>query len=102
MLELSASRHPGIGTTVLSGTTGLAYTIDVLEWVPYVALLGGAYHLPGTTAPGGAFAVGLDYQMSRAFAVGVQGRWHEIFAPDPLGTTSYLTAFARAEYVWGF
>ena len=52
---------------------------------------------------GASVPFGLDYQLSRSFALGVAGRYHLLFGS--LGEASpaqYLTVFARAEYIWGF
>jgi hypothetical protein len=105
LLELDVTRHPSAGTTVWSGATGIAYTLDVARAVPYGGVLAGVYRLSGdlaATAPGGQLVLGLDYALERNWAVGVQVRLHTIFAADPVGTAAYLTTFLRAEYLWGF
>jgi opacity protein-like surface antigen len=105
MLELDVTRHPGLGTTLLSGAVGAAYTLDVTQWVPYAGLLAGVYHLTGDwakTAPGFQIALGLDYQFERHWAAGFQIRYHDVFAGDPVDRFSYTTIFLRAEYLWGF
>ena len=80
-----ASRHDGSdGTDVMSAALGLAYKIDVFEWIPYVAVLGGYYHYAGLPGPdgergseiGGAGQAGLDYLVSRSFGLGAELRWH--------------------------
>jgi hypothetical protein len=118
MLELSATRHPGAGVTVgagemqqvlsmetvLSGNAGIAYTIDVARAVPYVGILAGGYRLGDLThslSPGGALALGLDYQLERNWAIGAQFRMHTIFTEEA-GAVAYATTFLRLEYLWGF
>jgi hypothetical protein len=128
LLEVDATRH-GVGflgggdehATVLSGAAGVAYTLDITQWVPYFGLLVGGYRLINVAVPalpvtdppkpdnhvsvtalGGQVVLGLDYQLERSWALGVQLRYHEIFAADPVGSRSYTTTFLRAEYVWGF
>jgi hypothetical protein len=103
LLEADVTRHPGASTTMWSAGAGLAYTLDVTRAVPYAGLLVGAYAASGSNpvrlAPGGQLAVGLDYQLERSWAVGVQLRVHAILASS---TLTYTTTFLRAEYVWGF
>ncbi len=88
-------------------TFGVGYVLDVLRWVPYFGLLGGAYRLSGGTLndalvlPGAEVAVGLDYLCSHRWTVGLAGRQHSFFTK--LGTyPSYTTLGLRLEYVWGF
>lgn len=89
------------------GGVGVGYVIDVLRWVPYLSLLGGAYRLHGGTLAqdlwlaGVSAGAGLDYQLSRSFAVGIGVREHLMLSK--LGTyPSYFTAFLRGEYMWGW
>ncbi len=105
LLELDVSHHPSASTNVFSAGAGLAYTLDVARIVPYAGLLVAGYKLTdqlATTAPGGQFALGVDYELDRHLAVGLEFRMHLIFATDPAGTLSYATTFARFEYLWGF
>ena len=106
MLEVDVTRHPSQSMTIASGAVGVAYTLDVLRWVPYLGVLGGGYWLgdgaTSRTAPGVQLALGVDYQCTRHFALGAQLRLHQVFAAEPLGTTSYATTFARAEWTWGY
>ncbi len=121
LLELDVTRHPSAGTqgvTLWSGGAGVAYTLDVARAVPYGGLLVGGYRLngelcgpsiggepncvPSTNAPGLQLVLGLDYQLERNWALGVQLRMHTIFAPDPVGILAYGTTFLRVEYLWGF
>jgi hypothetical protein len=79
--------------------------LDVARAVPYAGLLAGGYQLAGDvskTAPGLQIALGLDYQIDRHWAAGLQFRMHTIFAAEPIGTTAYATTFLRFEYLWGF
>jgi hypothetical protein len=88
-------------------SAGVGYVIDVLRLVPYIGLLVGGYRLSGGTLPdalvlpGAELAVGLDYQLSRHWAVGIAGRQHLLVTK--LGTyPSYTTLMLRFEYMWGF
>ena len=104
LLEVDVTRHPSTMTSVWSSGLGVAYTFDVARAVPYAGLLAGGYKLAGdlsTTAPGVQFALGLDYQIDRHWAAGLQLRLHTIFASDPIGTVAYATTFIRFEYLWG-
>lgn len=84
---------------------GVAYVLDVFQWVPYVGLLVGGYDFAGGTIPGSkpyvgaAIALGLDYRVRPRWTVGVAVRTHMV-----TDTTAYPflgQAFARLEYVWG-
>lgn len=104
-LQLATTHHPSGGHTVASGSVGAFYTLDVIEYVPYFGVFAGGYQFFGsdpTTAFGAGIALGLDYQFDPNFSVGLQLRFHEVFAPDPFGATTYGTLGLRAEYLWGF
>ncbi len=86
---------------------GVGYVIDVIRWVPYIAALGSAYRLAGGTLDhqllvfGVELGAGLDYQLSRSWAVGIGGRQHMLLTK--LSTyPSFTTVFLRVEYAWGF
>jgi|GEM_PF-360683 len=88
-------------------SAGVGYVIDILQWVPYVGVLASGYRLSGGTidgsqfAAGAALAVGVDYQLSRHWSVGLAARQH--FLLTDLSTyPSYTTAQLRLEYMWGF
>jgi opacity protein-like surface antigen len=120
LLEVDVTRHPNAGSTgatVWSGGTGVAYTLDVARAFPYAGLLVAGYRLngelrcaplasgkpfcaPSSNAPGLQYVLGLDYQLERNWAIGVQLRLHTIFAPDPVGVLAYGTTFLRVEYLW--
>lgn len=116
MLEIDIAGHPGDDLMIMSGSLGVGYVFDVLQWVPYVGLMVGGYDLwsvadecgadvEGVPAChrgriGGSIPLGLDYQISRDFAVGAQGRIHLLLLGD--SPAMYVTAFARAEILWGY
>jgi len=103
--------YPGAPRTRPAGvdqaSAGVGYVIDVLRWVPYVCVLAGGYRLHGGTLesalilPGAAAGVGIDYQLSRHWAVGVAGRQHFLFTRMSDYPT-YTTVLLRLEYMWGF
>lgn len=89
------------------GLAGVGYVIDVLRWVPYFGVLIGGYHLSGGTldsavvAFGAAAQLGLDYQISRNWAVGAAGQEHFMLTKMS-DYSSYTTVLLRLEYMWGF
>lgn len=103
-LEASPHDRPSV---VHQGGAGVSYVIDILRWVPWIGIEGGACILGGgtmsqtTVLPDISAAVGLDYQLSRTFAVGVTGREH--FMLTKLDAyPSYLTGMLRFEVMWGY
>ncbi len=92
--------------TVTTIDAGIAYVLDVLQWVPWGGILVGGYALDGGTIsgvkflPGAAVAIGLDYRLSRDWAVGASVRQHAF--TDLSTYPSYTQAFARIQYTWGW
>jgi Outer membrane protein beta-barrel domain len=86
---------------------GVGYVIDVLQWVPYIGVLASGYRLSGGTLdgslfiPGAELALGLDYQLSRQWAVGVAVRQHFLLTKMSTYPT-YTTGLLRIEYMWGY
>src|SRR5687768_9873032 len=70
------------GASVLSGAAGIAYKLDIIEWVPYGGVLAGYTwsdpDLPSELGPHRSptlgFILGVDYGFSRNFGVGVAFR----------------------------
>jgi len=86
---------------------GAAYVLDVLRWVPYGGVLVGGDYLGGGNldkgflTPDVQIALGLDYQITRSWAVGAAYRQHILLAK--MGDYPSYAMFAlRAEYVWGW
>jgi hypothetical protein len=116
MLEMGGSYHPSSERLVAHGAAGVAYVFDVLQWVPYAGLTLGGYYLRAPSPPcmagpstscegawlGASIPFGLDYRITRSFAVGAQGRYHLLFLGPSEAPLHYVTALARAEYIWGF
>jgi hypothetical protein len=116
MAEADAAYHFGDGKVLaLSGSAGVGYVIDILQVVPYVGVMVGGYDLFTTDGPcGGAdqpachagrlgvsIPAGFDYTVTRSFNVGAAVRYHLLLlGPNPV--ESMVTAFVRAEYVWGY
>jgi hypothetical protein len=92
--------------TVTSLDAGIAYVLDVLRWVPWGGLMAGGYALGGGTIsgtkflPGIALALGLDYRISRSWAVGLSIRQHVLSNASTY--PSFTQTFARIEYTWGW
>jgi len=112
-LELMDSSHDlgGHRTQILSASAGVVYKIDIIQWVPYVDLMAGYYGFSGGPSPLGHYAepgasigLGLDYSLSRSFAMGAQFRYHAFLRnpPQSLADAPYFSALLRAEYRWGW
>ncbi len=103
-----AARSKGVpvdGFVLAGGNVGVGYVFDILQWVPYVGATAGAYYAIGPTDSGPRLALaipfGLDYQVSRSFAIGAAGEY-KLLLLDALGTSQRISGFLRAEYIWGF
>jgi len=105
-LELAASRNSTKpGDAFLYGAKGaLAYKIDVIQWIPYVAITAG--YLGATRRvsplalgqPTAGLLAGLDYAVSRNFGLGLALSYDYAFHPG----AAYANGFLRAEYRFGF
>jgi hypothetical protein len=115
MVVLDTGYHPAGDALIFGGAAGVGYVVDILQVVPYVGLMvgpydvwrvGGACDVPEAPACHSArlsasIPFGLDYTVSRSFAVGIGGRYHLMFfGPNPMD--QMITAFARAELTWGY
>jgi hypothetical protein len=93
--------------TVDHAALGLGYVLDILRWVPYGTITAGAYRIAGGTlpsavvSPGVSIGLGLDYQFTRHFAMGVAGRQHLIVMKLD-DYPSYTTLLLRTEWMWGY
>jgi len=114
LVEVDMATHPGGKYFVLGASAGATYVVDILEWVPYVGLTVGGYDLLIAAACNGAgepschtgrFALGvpfgIDYTVTRSFAVGFAGKY-ALLVPAIEFPGSYFTAYARAEFIWGY
>jgi len=110
LVEVGGSTHAPYADQpsldVMHAATGMAYTLDVTRWVPYMGLLVGGYRFHGAELEDADYrlgfqgAVGVDYRPSRFWALGLQVRYHT-FSDDPL-STHYVTTFGRVEMMWGW
>ncbi len=96
--------QPGI---VATGGAGVTYVFDVVRWVPYAGvLLGPAYFAGARVAhpfwtPDAQLAVGLDYEITRSWAVGFAYRQH-MFVSKMSTYPEFTTLGLRVEYIWGW
>lgn len=94
-------------TEVDNALVGVGYVIDILQWVPYFGVMAGGYRLAGGTLEknllvgGVAVELGLDYQLSRHWAIGVAGQQHMLVTK--MSTyPSFTRLMLHLEYMWGF
>ena len=116
-LELLGSSHsyraradgPSERGEAYSAVAGLSYKLDILQWIPYGALMAGFQHIAGPLPLGEPFrrddaiaagVIGLDYAASRSFGVGASVRANLMLSSISAGEA--ITAMLRAEYHWGF
>jgi hypothetical protein len=92
-----------------SAVVGLSYKVDVLQWIPYGALLVGYQHIGGRLPVGepfrrndalAAIVLGLDYAATRSFGLGASIRSDFLLTSPERGAA--FTPMLRAEYHWGF
>jgi len=116
-LELLGSTHgysaspksPSERAGPYSAIVGVSYKLDVLQWIPYGALLVGYQHIGGRLPVGEPFrrddilasiVLGLDYEMTREFGLGASLRTDLLLSSPSKGDA--FTPMLRAEYHWGF
>lgn len=93
--------------SVYQAGVGVSYVIDILRWVPWIGVEGGACVLTGGTldralvVPDLSAGLGVDYQLTRTIAIGVTGREHLMISKLDTYPT-YLTAVLRLEVMWGY
>lgn len=88
-------------------SAGIGYVIDILRWVPYANATTGVYRLSGGTIDGSLFiwgvalGLGLDYQLSHHWALGIQAQQH-LLLTKLSEYPSYTNVMLRFEYMWGY
>jgi hypothetical protein len=111
-LELAGSTHPvkpdgaakSESAVLYGGKLALAYKVDVIQWIPYLAISAGYLGVTRRVAPFTlgqptlGLLVGLDYAVSRNFGLGIAGSYDYAFHPG----AAYANGFLRAEYRFGF
>jgi hypothetical protein len=104
-LEMQASRSelPLLPLWFYGARAGIAYKLDVIQWIPYAGVSAGGFAIAwedGTLLrPSVGALAGLDYAVSRHFGVGALGAGDYIFADS--GVT-VLSVLVRAEYRFGW
>jgi len=92
-----------------SAVAGLSYKLDVLQWIPYGAVMVGFQHIAGRLPINQPFrrddaiaagVLGLDYAATRNFGLGASIRTDILLSSVSEGQA--FTMMLRAEYHWGF
>jgi hypothetical protein len=108
-LELLLSQHAAANPTLpadrfYGGKLGVAYKLDVIQWIPYFGVSVGFLGVVEPRAPyRGAQATiglvgGLDYALGRNLGVGIVGTVDYVLGPTATMTAGLL----RAEYRFGW
>jgi hypothetical protein len=112
-LELVGSHHEAESDRnldIFSVSGGVAYKLDVLEWIPYAGVLGGYYYFRGDPEPefendlALSLILGLDYAWSRSLGFGVALQYHGLLlgAPESFTEAAYFTGLFRIETRFGW
>ena len=110
LIEADHTSHP-LGSNlpnarITSLGVGAAYSLDIVQWVPYFGLLLGGYRFDGGAMKqpiydfGMQFALGFDYRFSPSWSTGLQVRYHT-FSEEPF-SAHYMTTMFRFEYLTGW
>ena len=108
--ELSVTGYPSGSLVLTGGGVGASYIFDVIQWVPYIGALVGAYDVIDASGECKKYChslrlnlevpFGLDYTVSRSLAVGVAGRYQVLISG--YSPAQGIGAFARVELLWGY
>jgi opacity protein-like surface antigen len=105
--DLPSKKTPAEPGIVATGGVGAVYVFDVSRWVPYAGVLGGPAYFANARvthpfwALDGQIAVGVDYELTRSWTVGVAYRQH-FFLEKTSTYPEFTTLGLRLEYVWGW
>ncbi len=107
---------PATSALIYNASLGVEYVFDVMRWVPYIGALAGPVHIAVQDTEDSTGVVtenadswllgievplGLGYQLSRNFTLGIEGRYRLFpFAPET-SPTHNLLGLGRLEVVWG-
>lgn len=83
---------------VLSAFGGASFTVDVLEVVPFISLMPGAFFDDAGTTFAVRGALGVDYRPARNWALGADIAWHGL-ARDGFTFPGYSVFRLRVSYV---
>lgn len=97
---------------VFSQAAGVVYSLDVIQFVPYIGGYVGVYETTGGGVAktevklGGQIAAGVDWMVSRSLTLGLELREHvlpsDLLKDSANLTPFYTTAFVKAEYAFGW
>lgn len=100
---------------VAGGGAGIAYVLDILQWVPWIGVTVDGYGVTalnpcvstndlscsnGRLGFSGLF--GLDYQVSRRFSLGGGLRYGLLLLGNQNNVDQTLSVSLRAQYIWGY
>jgi opacity protein-like surface antigen len=99
--------EPGTSALIYMPALGAEYVFDTLQWILYVGLLAGPVNVsiqdgPDLWQAGLAIPLGLNYQLSRSFAIGVEGQYRLYLFGAEGSPVNNLWAGGRFEYTWGY
>jgi hypothetical protein len=98
---------PGLSAMTYMPSVGAEYVFDTLQWIFYVGALVGPVDVslqdgPDLWQAGLLIPVGLNYQLSRSFAIGFEGQYRlYLFGADG-SPVNNLFLGGRFEYTFGF
>jgi hypothetical protein len=108
--ELNLTGYPSGSLVLTGGGVGASYIFDVIQWVPYIGALVGAYDVIDASGECDKYChslrlnleipFGIDYTVSRDIAVGVAGRYQVLISG--YSPAQGIGAFARFELLWGY
>jgi len=99
--------EPGTSALIYAPSFGMEYVFDTLQWILYGGVLVGPVDVslqegPDLWQAGLALPLGLNYQLSRSFAVGIEGQYRLFLFGQEGSPVNNLWAGGRFEYTWGF
>ncbi|MBW2453837.1 MAG: hypothetical protein JRI68_04980 [Deltaproteobacteria bacterium] len=107
---------PATSALIYNGALGVEYVVDIMRWVPTLGVLVGPVHVarqdaetadgevteyPDRWLLGLEIPLGLGYQLSRTFTIGLEGRYRLLPFGEEDSPTHNLLGFGRLEVVWG-
>ncbi len=107
-LELSLARataEPDLASFMYGAYGGLAYKLDVIQWIPYIGVRAGAVGVSDAAPPFEALSpsvggiAGVDYALSRSLGFGLELSFDYLLAGEG---NRLLGALISAEYHFGY
>lgn len=100
---------------VAGGGAGIAYVLDVLQWVPWLGVTVDGYGVMALdpcvatndlSCSNGRLGFsglgGIDYQVSRSFSIGGVARYGVLLLGNQNAVDQTLAVSLRAQYIWGY